>query len=166
MKVAVSSTGKDLHSPVDPRFGRAPYLLIVDTGTLAIVEVIDNSQADAMAHGAGIAAATRIAEAGAGAVLSGIVGPKAAAVCQQAGIAMINGASGTVQEAVEAFIDACEVTDAPQTGRPLPPPRGAGQRPGGGRLAGAGMGRCGSGRGMGGGMGLGGGRRRGQCRNV
>ncbi|MFZ5765056.1 MAG: NifB/NifX family molybdenum-iron cluster-binding protein [Thermodesulfobacteriota bacterium] len=165
MKVAVSSTGKDLHSPVDPRFGRAPYLLIVDTGTLAIVEVIDNSQADAMAHGAGIAAATRIAEAGAGAVLSGIIGPKAAAVCQKAGITMINGASGTVQEAVEAFVDAYEVADAPQTGRPLPP-RISGQRPGGERLAGAGRGRCGGGRGMGGGMGMGGGRRRGQCRNV
>ena len=31
MKVAVSSTGKELESAVDQRFGRADYLVIVDT---------------------------------------------------------------------------------------------------------------------------------------
>ncbi|MDH3567576.1 MAG: dinitrogenase iron-molybdenum cofactor biosynthesis protein, partial [Desulfobacteraceae bacterium] len=33
MKIAVTSRGKDLDSPVDPRFGRAAYILVVDTKT-------------------------------------------------------------------------------------------------------------------------------------
>jgi len=31
MKIAVSSPGKDLDSQIDPRFGLAAYILIVDT---------------------------------------------------------------------------------------------------------------------------------------
>jgi hypothetical protein len=29
MKIAITSTGTDMDSPVDPRFGRGPYLAIV-----------------------------------------------------------------------------------------------------------------------------------------
>ena len=42
MKIAVTSTGQDLDSPVDPRFGRAAYILIVDADILD-VEVLDNA---------------------------------------------------------------------------------------------------------------------------
>ena len=34
MKVAISSAGKDLTSPIDPRFGRCAYFVIVDTETM------------------------------------------------------------------------------------------------------------------------------------
>ena len=36
MKVAVTSQGLDLDSPVDPRFGRAKSFLVVDTDTLQV----------------------------------------------------------------------------------------------------------------------------------
>jgi Uncharacterized conserved protein len=42
MKIAVTSKGVLLDSEVDPRFGRAPYILIVETDTMAF-EVVDNS---------------------------------------------------------------------------------------------------------------------------
>ena len=173
MKVAVSSTGKELQSAVDPRFGRAAYLVVVETDTMSVAQVIDNSQAVSMAHGAGINAASRIAEAGVQAVLSGVIGPKAAAVCEKAGISMINGASGTVREAVEQFVSEYEIEPGARsaqttTTQPSRPRLGVGRGAGTGTAAGAGMGRCG-GRGQGGrmsgGMGLGGGRRRGQCGN-
>ncbi|NTW77920.1 MAG: dinitrogenase iron-molybdenum cofactor biosynthesis protein, partial [Syntrophaceae bacterium] len=35
MKVAVTAKGVMLDSEIDPRFGRAPYILIIDTETLA-----------------------------------------------------------------------------------------------------------------------------------
>ena len=35
MKVAISSTGKDLESQIDPRFGRCAYFLFVDTDDMS-----------------------------------------------------------------------------------------------------------------------------------
>lgn len=43
MKIAITSQGKDLDSPIDPRFGRAAYILIVDSEQNG-VDVIDNSE--------------------------------------------------------------------------------------------------------------------------
>ncbi|NHV96508.1 MAG: hypothetical protein HA494_01770 [Thaumarchaeota archaeon] len=47
MKVAVSAAGGSLDAQVDPRFGRCPYFVIVDTDTMAF-EAIPNTSADAM----------------------------------------------------------------------------------------------------------------------
>ena len=104
MKIAVSSTGKEMDSKVDPRFGRADYLVIVETTSGAIVQVIDNLEARNASQGAGINAASRIAEAGAQAILTGRVGPKAADVCKKAGIEMVNDVSGSVDDAVQQYI--------------------------------------------------------------
>ncbi|MCA1793700.1 MAG: hypothetical protein LC660_07485 [Desulfobacteraceae bacterium] len=43
MKIAITSTGRDLSAEVDPRFGRAAYILVVDTDTLDF-EIIDNAE--------------------------------------------------------------------------------------------------------------------------
>jgi len=43
MKIAVTSKGKDLSSPVDPRFGRAAYILVVDTINFDF-QVLDNDE--------------------------------------------------------------------------------------------------------------------------
>jgi predicted Fe-Mo cluster-binding NifX family protein len=42
MKIAVTSQGDTLDSQLDPRFGRAAYIIIVDTQTLEF-EALDNS---------------------------------------------------------------------------------------------------------------------------
>ncbi|MGQ9811997.1 MAG: NifB/NifX family molybdenum-iron cluster-binding protein [Dissulfurimicrobium sp.] len=103
MKIAVSSRGQDLDAQVDPRFGRANYFLIIDVDSGKILEVIDNTASQNAAHGAGINAATLVANAGAEVVLTGQVGPKAFAVLDEAGIKVISDVSGTVREAVERF---------------------------------------------------------------
>lgn len=102
MKVAVSCTGKDLDSQVDPRFGRAASFLLVDTETLAF-EVVSNSQNLQAAQGAGVQAASLIARRKPAAVLTGHCGPKAFQVLQAAGIPVYVGISGTVKEAVARF---------------------------------------------------------------
>ena len=43
MKIAVTSTGVDLDSQVDPRFGRAAYILVVDSETFDF-QVLDNKE--------------------------------------------------------------------------------------------------------------------------
>jgi len=76
MKIAISSTGTTMESNVDPRFGRASYFVIVDPENSQIVDVIDNRASQEAAHGAGINAATMVAQSGAEVILTGRVGPK------------------------------------------------------------------------------------------
>ena len=101
MKICVSATGKDLNAQLDPRFGRCPYLVIVDSETMQF-EVIPNTAAGATG-GAGIQAAQTIADKGVKVVITGNVGPNAFGALSAAGIEIFTGASGTVQEVVEKF---------------------------------------------------------------
>ncbi|MFC1509247.1 NifB/NifX family molybdenum-iron cluster-binding protein [Candidatus Omnitrophota bacterium] len=91
-----------MSSLVDPRFGRAKYFIVVDSDTGKFT-AHDNSQNLNAPQGAGIQAAKNVMDFGAEAILSGNVGPKAFAALQAAGIAVFTGATGTVQETLEAF---------------------------------------------------------------
>jgi len=102
MKVIVTSQGQELSSPVDPRFGRAKYFIVVDTET-GDFSAADNSQNLNAAQGAGIQAGKNVVDLGAKAVISGHVGPKAFATLQASGVQMYTGATGTVADAIEQF---------------------------------------------------------------
>ncbi len=102
MKIIVTSPGTTLDSPVDPRFGRAKYFLLVDTDTMQTT-AHDNIQNRNAPQGAGIQAAQTVYSLGAGAVVTGNLGPKAFRTLHAAGIAIYLGASGTAREAVEQF---------------------------------------------------------------
>ena len=100
MKIAVSARGEHLDAEVDPRFGRARYILIVDTETMAC-EVLDNSANVNAFKGAGIQAATMVADKGAQVLVTGYCGPNAFRTVQAAGMKVVTDATGTVREAVE-----------------------------------------------------------------
>jgi predicted Fe-Mo cluster-binding NifX family protein len=102
MKVAVTSQGRELGSPVDPRFGRAKFFVIIDTETGEFTAA-DNSQNLNAAQGAGIQAGRKVVELGAEAVITTHMGPKAFATLQAGGVQVYTGATGTVAEAVEQF---------------------------------------------------------------
>ncbi len=102
MKIAVTSKGTDLASEVDPRFGRAAHILIVDSSSLG-VEVLDNSENVNAFKGAGIQAASMVSDKGASVLLTGFCGPNAFKTLNAAGIKVVNDVSGTVQDAVAAF---------------------------------------------------------------
>ena len=104
MKIAITSQGPGLSSPVDPRFGRAAYILIVDTEDFGF-EVIDNSPNINAFKGAGIQAAVTISKSGAEALLTGYCGPNAFKTLQAAGINVVNDVTGTVEDAVTAFTE-------------------------------------------------------------
>ena len=103
MKIAISSTGKNIDSDVDPRFGRCQNFLIVDTETMQ-TETIENSSVHS-AHGAGISAAQKVASLNVGDVLTGHVGPNAYSALSKTGIKIYTGAKGTVKEAVSQYND-------------------------------------------------------------
>ncbi|MBE0583596.1 MAG: NifB/NifX family molybdenum-iron cluster-binding protein [Desulfofustis sp.] len=102
MKLAITSQGKELNSQVDPRFGRAAYILIVDTETMDF-EALDNSGNAGAFKGAGIQAATMVHDKGAEVLMTGYCGPKAFATLQAANIKVVSDATGTVADAVELF---------------------------------------------------------------
>lgn len=102
MIIAVSSTGKTLADTVDPRFGRARYILLVNLDSLA-VEPIDNSENINAFKGAGIKAASMLADNGVETLLTGYCGPNAFKTLNAAGINVVNNVSGTVKEAIETF---------------------------------------------------------------
>jgi predicted Fe-Mo cluster-binding NifX family protein len=98
-KICVTAQGTEIDSDVDPRFGRAPYFLIMDPDTLDF-EALPNTHKDA-AHGAGIQAAQLVAGKNVSAVLTGQCGPKAQQVLEAAGIQLVQGVTGSVKTAVE-----------------------------------------------------------------
>ena len=101
MKIAVSSSGNDLDSQVDPRFGRCAYFVIVETDDMGF-EAFENGSI-AMGGGAGIQAAQFVASKGAKAVITGNVGPNAVQTLSAAGVETFVGQSGTVREAIERY---------------------------------------------------------------
>jgi len=102
MKVVVTAQGPGLDSPVDPRFGRARYFVLVDTESGELVSH-DNVQNLNAPQGAGIQAAQAVARLGAEAVLTGHIGPKAFATLQAGNVAVYTGAAGSVAEAIEQW---------------------------------------------------------------
>lgn len=155
MKVGVTAAAVGLDSPVDPRFGRCTFFVVVDTDTMA-VESVANQSATAPG-GAGIQAAQAVSSMGAKALITGNVGPNAMQTLSAAGIDVYQVQGGTVKDAVERFmrgeltkISAASV--APHSGMG----RGGGAGGGRGRGQGAGGG-YGGGKGQGQGGGSGGG---------
>jgi predicted Fe-Mo cluster-binding NifX family protein len=102
MKIAITSLGQDLNSEIDPRFGRAAYIVIVDTVNNN-VQTLDNSDNVNAFKGAGIQAAAMLSKSGAKVLLTGYCGPNAFKTLQAAGIKVANDVSGKVQDAVDAF---------------------------------------------------------------
>ena len=140
MKVAVSSTGMDLNSQVDPRFGRCACFIIVETDDMSF-EAFDNENIS-LSGGAGIQSGSFVASKGAKAVLTGKCGPKAMQTLVAAEVEVFTGYSGTVREAVERFKQGESI---PTTEANAPPKSGVSET----GMMGDGRDMSGTGRGMG-----------------
>lgn len=104
MKVAITAKGTTLDSEVDPRFGRAPYILIIDSDSLEC-EALDNSANVNAFQGAGIQAAVAVSDKGAAVLMTGYCGPKAFATLEAAGIKVVDEVSGPVRAALAALAE-------------------------------------------------------------
>lgn len=103
LRIAITSEGPTLADPVDPRFGRAGGFVVVDLASMATTYV-DNGSSQVLAQGAGIQAAENLVKAGAQALLTGHVGPKAWVALQAAEVKVVQGVEAmTVGEAVARF---------------------------------------------------------------
>jgi len=101
MKIAISSSGQDMDSAIDPRFGRCAYFLIVETDDMSF-EVLDNESA-ALGGGAGIQSAQFVISKGAKAVITGNCGPNAIKTLSAGGVKVFLRVMGSIKEAVEKY---------------------------------------------------------------
>ncbi|MEE4311356.1 MAG: NifB/NifX family molybdenum-iron cluster-binding protein [candidate division KSB1 bacterium] len=101
MKIAISSTGKDLNAKVDPRFGRTMYFIVVDTETMEYT-VLENAGSES-AHGAGIQTSQLVGKEDISAVITGNLGPNAFQTLRASGIQSYHAPDMTIAEAIDAF---------------------------------------------------------------
>jgi predicted Fe-Mo cluster-binding NifX family protein len=102
MKIAFTTTGSNLSSSLDSRFGRASKFLLFETENETF-EVFDNQQNMNAAQGAGIQSAEKVARLGADVLVTGHCGPKAFRVLSSAGIKIFTTDATTVAEALELY---------------------------------------------------------------
>ena len=105
MKIAVSSTGKNLTDNISEVFARCPYFIIAEIENQEIkkFEAIKNESENQMG-GAGISAAQLMAEKDIKVVITKNVGPRALDVLNQFNIEIYYG-DGTIKEVLQEFID-------------------------------------------------------------
>jgi predicted Fe-Mo cluster-binding NifX family protein len=100
MKIGVPTAGDGgLDAAIADHFGRAPVFTIVDTASEAI-ETVENRGHH---QGGSSPPPVTLAEAGAEAVLAGQIGRGAVTRFEDRGIEVYRGASGSVQEAIDAW---------------------------------------------------------------
>jgi predicted Fe-Mo cluster-binding NifX family protein len=102
MKLAITASGPELSSPMDKRFGRGRYLLIVDTPDRTVT-AIDNKAGMDAAQGAGVQAAQSVIDNKAEALITGHCGPNAFRALQAAGIPVYLSPGGTIEEVIDRF---------------------------------------------------------------
>jgi predicted Fe-Mo cluster-binding NifX family protein len=101
MKVAVSAGASGLDAPLDLRFGRCPFFVVVEIESM-VAESYPNPSVNATS-GAGIQTAQVVARLGVSALITGHVGPNALQSLSAAKIIVYKGSGGTVRGAVESF---------------------------------------------------------------
>jgi len=101
MKIAISSTGDNLESNVDMRFGRCRYFILIDSESMEFKALSNESIMES--GGAGIKAAETIANQNVNIVLTGNIGPNAYSTLKAAGIKIFTGAEGTIKEAMNKY---------------------------------------------------------------
>lgn len=84
MKIAISSTGKNIDDLFDMRFGRCEYFYIQDTES-SQTKILEN-KGRISSGGAGIAAANQLIEEKVDAVITGSLGPNAFELIKKGGI--------------------------------------------------------------------------------
>lgn len=101
MKIGISSTGGELESMTDMRFGRCNCFIIFDTKTRTH-STVDNTAQNA-SGGAGIAAAQTMIDEDVEVIITGNLGPNAYNVCANSQIKMYRCARTSVEKAILLF---------------------------------------------------------------
>ncbi len=101
MKLAICASASGVDAPVDGRFGRCPYFVLVEPETDQCESIAN--PATSAGGGAGSEAARCLSDRDVNVVVVGNVGPNAAMVLNAMGIEIYSGAEGTVKETLDLY---------------------------------------------------------------
>jgi predicted Fe-Mo cluster-binding NifX family protein len=99
-RIAMTSTGKTLEDPIDMRFGRCPYYLLIESDDS--VKAISNCARNA-GGGAGIQAAQQVVNEDVDVVITGEIGPNAFQVLSAANIEIVLASPGRGTEILKEY---------------------------------------------------------------
>ena len=102
MKIVITAQGKELSSEIDLRFGRAKWLILVDTES-GDFQAHNNAVNVNAAQGAGIQTGGNVANLGVEAVITGNVGPNAFKTLNAANVKVFLAEKQTVQQALDSY---------------------------------------------------------------
>ncbi len=102
MIVAITSTGENLDSSFDERFGRSQYFIFFDT-ELKKFKAKENTKNLQASQGAGIQSAQCIIDEGAEILITGNCGPKAFQFLKMIGIQVYLTRASTAKEALQHY---------------------------------------------------------------
>lgn len=119
MRIAITARGSHPSSEVDECFGRAYWFLIFETKNGDYIAV-DNSEIRNSQENAGVKAADLLEDKKVDVLLTGETGPKAFRSLLEKGIKVCHGASGSVEDALNAWLRG-EMTEAEHANSPGSP---------------------------------------------
>ncbi len=102
MRIAVPAQSRELSSEIDLRFGRAEWLIVVDSETSKL-EAYGNAVSLKCVQLSGVQVAQNLVDAGVETVLTRYIGPNAFEILEVAGIRIFLAEKQTVQEAIDSF---------------------------------------------------------------
>jgi predicted Fe-Mo cluster-binding NifX family protein len=102
VKIAITAQGRDLSSEIDVRFGRAKWLIVVETET-GDFEAHDNKVNLNAVQGAGIQTGRNVANLGVEVIITGNVGPNAFRTLNAANVRVFLAEKQTVEGAIDSF---------------------------------------------------------------
>lgn len=104
MKILFTATEPKWEAPIDPRFGRAAYLVIYDDETQSF-NAFDNQAISAEAHGAGTATSKKVYDLKPDVLITGNgPGESASKILKQMNIAIyVDAGDMTLRQSYEAF---------------------------------------------------------------
>jgi len=103
VKVGVSAQAATLDAAVEPRFGRCPFGIVVDSESMEF-DAFENQNTSG-SGGAGPRTVQEFVDRGAQTILTGRLGPSAQEALYTSGMEIVTGVSGTVRQAVETFME-------------------------------------------------------------
>ncbi len=104
MLIAITSTGKELNSRMDSRFGRAKYIIVYNTEDSSF-KTNDNSENLNASQGAGVQAAQSVVDLDVECLITGNCGPKAFRVLNAGEVKIFTSSNQTVEDAIKLLLD-------------------------------------------------------------